>query len=67
MPDRVVIKHLRVCAEVLSAAREQLDYATGRAQQAALDAAAAGIPQTVIASELGIDRARTLRRWLGKQ
>jgi hypothetical protein len=57
---------LRAAAQRLKRARDEWAAAKAQAKQAAIDADAQGIPQTVIASVLGVDRARTLRRWLGK-
>lgn len=49
-------------------AQVRADYAAvkDKAVRAAQDAAKAGMPETRIASILRVDRARTLRRWLGK-
>jgi hypothetical protein len=47
-------------------ARLMLESATRNARIAALAAAADGVPDAVIARKLGVDRARTVRRWLGK-
>jgi hypothetical protein len=36
------------------------------AQDAAIEAVAGGMSEVEVARALGVDRARTLRRWLGK-
>jgi hypothetical protein len=36
------------------------------ARRAAIEACAEGISEVKVARALGVDRARTLRRWLGK-
>jgi len=57
---------LRVAAEMLAVARQQLDEATEQARRVAIAAIADGRSEVEIARALGVDRARTLRRWLGK-
>ena len=56
---------LEAAACRLAAARTEHDAATTVARTAALEAAAAGAPETRIAATLGVDRA-TIRKWLGK-
>lgn len=46
-------------------ARALLNSATQNARIAAVEAAATGTPETVIARELGVNRL-TVRNWLGK-
>jgi len=51
---------------MLAVARQQLDEATEQARRVAIAAIADGRSEVEIARALGVDRARTLRRWLGK-
>lgn len=57
---------LRVAAEKLAVARQRLDEATEQARRVAIAAIADGRSEVEVARALGVDRARTLRRWLGK-
>ena len=50
----------------LQAARAEWKAATDEAAQVARDAHKDGFSEVSIARGLGVDRARTLRRWLGK-
>jgi hypothetical protein len=50
----------------LRAAREAQQDALEAARAAALDAIAHGTPESVIATELGVDRM-TVRKWQGKR
>jgi len=61
-----IVDRLRIVGERLRRAREVLDEETDTAKATAVAAADAGLPETLIARELGVDRARTLRKWLGK-
>jgi hypothetical protein len=61
-----VITGLRIVGMDLAAARAALDAQLEIARNAARVAAAAGMPETVIARELGVARSKTVRRWLGK-
>ena len=53
-------------AAELAAARAHLDSAKVAAIAVAKEAHAAGVSEVELAGLLGVDRARTLRRWLGK-
>ena len=57
---------LAEAAAELAAARSRLAQAKTKAIKAAKIAHKAGMTEVDIASQLGVDRARTLRRWLGK-
>ena len=61
-----IVDLLRIVGERLRRAREVLDEETDTAKATAIAAADVGLPETIIARELGVDRARTLRKWLGK-
>lgn len=50
----------------LAAARKQWHKATEAAAKVAVQAVEAGVSEVELARMLGVDRARTLRRWLGK-
>jgi FixJ family two-component response regulator len=50
----------------LRSAREALAAAMEAARVQALDCIARGVPETVIATELGVDRM-TVRKWAGKR
>lgn len=50
----------------LAAARKQWEKATSAAAEVAVAANDAGMTEVELARRLGVDRARTLRRWLGK-
>lgn len=50
----------------LQAARAEWKAATDEAAQVARNAHADGFSEVALAKGLGVDRARTLRRWLGK-
>ena len=50
----------------LAEANSRRSDVVARARAAAQAAYAAGFTQKDIAATLGVDRARTLRRWLGK-
>jgi len=50
----------------LRSARDALQTAMDAARTAALDSIAHGTPESVVASELGVDRM-TVRKWLGKR
>lgn len=53
-------------AAELAAARKEWTRATNAAARVANEANAAGVTEVDLARMLGVDRARTLRRWLGK-
>ncbi len=53
-------------AERLQSARANLAEATDYARQIAVLAHEDGMSEVELARALGVDRARTLRRWLGK-
>jgi transposase-like protein len=61
-----MIAGLRWVGTELAAAREVLAYYTELAKTAARDAAEDGVPEALIARELGVARSPTVRRWLGK-
>lgn len=50
----------------LLAARKGWNKATAYAAKVAVEAHEAGMSEVELARVLGVDRARTLRRWLGK-
>jgi len=50
----------------LLAARAQWQKSTAAAAKVAVQAHDAGMTEVELASILGVDRARTVRRWLGK-
>jgi hypothetical protein len=50
----------------LAAARAAWKAATDNARKVAVAAHKAGMTEVAIAQALGVDRANTLRRWLGK-
>lgn len=52
-------------AQDLRTARLTLDACMFRARQAAIKASEKGVPETVIASKLDVNRM-TVRKWLGK-
>jgi predicted transcriptional regulator len=56
---------LRQAGRKLAAANEARRVAVHAARLAAIEAAAVGTPETVIARELGVTR-KTVRAWLGK-
>lgn len=56
---------LRRAGLSILSARRRLDDAMQTAREAAIQAAADGTPETVIARELGVNRL-TVRGWLGK-
>lgn len=56
---------LRQAGKRLAAANEARRVAIQAARLAATEAAAAGVPETVIAREIGVTRM-TVRAWLGK-
>lgn len=53
-------------AETLAAARAAWNQAVEGAKSVAIEAHQAGVTEVELAQQLGVDRARTLRRWLGK-
>lgn len=50
----------------LAAARTQWQKSTSAAAKIAVQAHDAGMTEVELAAILGVDRARTVRRWLGK-
>lgn len=54
-------------ATILFSAREAWTRATAHAAAVAQEAAEAGMNEVALAKLLGVDRSRTLRRWLGKK
>lgn len=61
-----VRRRLDKVAADLAVARTQWRKATEAAAKAAVAAHDAGMTEVELAAILGVDRARTLRRWLGK-
>lgn len=59
-------RRVEKAAADLVAARKQWTKATEAAAKVANAAHEAGMNEVELARELGVDRARTLRRWLGK-
>lgn len=57
---------LRQIGRRLAKARHAERVASQAARNAAIEAAAEGTPETVIASDLGVTRM-TVRKWLGKR
>jgi hypothetical protein len=57
---------IAAAAAELAAARLRLDKAKAEAIKVANAAHKAGVSEVELAKMLGVDRARTLRRWLGK-
>ena len=70
VPAVAVSDKLRAQAEQVAADYQAADAARDRAVQAAKKMAnklyVAGMPDAEIARVYGVDRARTVRRWLGK-
>lgn len=58
--------HLEAIGRQLRAANQRRAKVVLAAREAAKLAAAEGLTEVEIARALGVDRARTLRRWLGK-
>jgi hypothetical protein len=50
----------------LREARDQLNRVVKEARRIAIRAYQAGMTEVDLARELGVDRAKTIRRWLGK-
>ncbi len=65
MPDGLDTRIARA-ADNLTAARVAWRQAVDDAKAIALEAHQAGVTEVELAEALGVDRARTLRRWLGK-
>ena len=63
----VLHRRLTEAARSLATARQNWTDATDHAAQVAREAAAAGMNEVRLARLLGVDRSRTLRRWLGKK
>jgi DNA-binding CsgD family transcriptional regulator len=57
---------LEFIRERIHAARVDLAQVMNEAQKAATRAIAEGMSEVEVARALGVDRSRTLRRWLGK-
>jgi transposase-like protein len=66
MTTRVTINDLAEVGKQLHQCRSQLGGATRIAKEAAIQAVSEGYSEVAVARALGVDRARTLRRWLGK-
>lgn len=58
--------HLKSIGRQLKAANLRRAEVIKAAREAAVTAVAAGMSEVEVARALGVDRARTLRRWLGK-
>jgi hypothetical protein len=61
-----MVRKIEKAADDLAVARKQWNKATEAAAKVAVLAAEAGVSEVDLARMLGVDRARTLRRWLGK-
>lgn len=59
-------RKIEKAAADLLAARKQWRKATDYAAKIAVEASEAGVSEVELARALGVDRARTLRRWVGK-
>jgi len=59
-------QRLRQAGKKLTTATERRAAIVDECRQLAVDMHAAGMTQVELANLLGIDRARTIRRWLGK-
>jgi hypothetical protein len=59
-------KGLKAIGHRLEVARGNLARVIAEAQEAAEQAVADGMTEVEVARMLGVDRSRTLRRWLGK-
>lgn len=57
---------LTAAGEELRRARRQVDLVTAAARQLAILADDDGMSQSQIATDLGVQRAKTLRSWIGK-
>ena len=64
--NRQMITELTRAGRALRSARKRLDGAYEGARQAAVTATAAGVPETVAARQLGVDRM-TIRKWRREQ
>jgi hypothetical protein len=59
-------KDLRAIGKRLQAVNDRRAEVIAAAREAANTAVAEGLSEVEVARALGVDRARTLRRWLGK-
>ena len=59
-------QRLRQAGKKLGTATERRAAIVDECRQLAIDMHAAGMTEVELASLLGVDRARTIRRWLGK-
>ena len=57
---------ITLAAENLTAARAAWRQSVDEAKTVAIEAHEAGYTEVELAHLLGVDRARTLRRWIGK-
>lgn len=62
----VDMKRLEEIGRKIRAHRERHTWLMSIARDAAKEAIASGATEVEVARALGVDRARTLRRWLGK-
>jgi hypothetical protein len=58
--------HLTAIGLQLQAANQRRAEVITAARDAAIEACAEGMTEVEVARALGVDRSRTLRRWLGK-
>jgi plasmid maintenance system antidote protein VapI len=62
-----LVADLRDVAVAIREARDQLNRVIAEARRIAIRAYQAGMTEVDLARELGVDRAKTIRRWLGKE
>jgi hypothetical protein len=62
-----LVADLRDVGIALREARDQLNRVIAEARRIAIRAYQAGMTEVDLARELGVDRAKTIRRWLGKE
>jgi hypothetical protein len=62
----MTVSDLARAAKRLAAARSEWQAAVDEAKRVAVAAHEAGASEVELAQALGVDRARTVRRWLGK-
>jgi hypothetical protein len=65
VPAAVVRRVDKASADFLAAEKAR-DKAVAKARVVAVAANAAGMSEVELARRFGVDRARTIRRWLGK-
>jgi transposase-like protein len=62
----MTIDHLKMIGKRLVTANRLRDEVIAAAKKSAIEAVAEGYSEVEVARALGVDRSRTLRRWLGK-